>query len=464
MNPFLPMSHSLNRRTLLKGLAVGAGGALFSPFTWPRFAAAEGTARPPQRVIFFLQNHGFNPGHALPAGVTIDQRTLDRVEDLPLASMELPEFIAPLAPYKDRLTIIQGLNGKHVAPYHSAPYGALGGFKKSNNTPMGETIDCALSRALPAVVPLLAMGWDSLPGMRGSPIYYASSAWGPNKPVPMFSDPLLAYDNLFGVAKPGKAREQFQADTELFDFVKLDAARRDASLSGVERDKFHPYLEGYAEAGERRRRLLQMAGTLEKHAPAVGEKFINPRFETDWWDASLDVAISALIAGVTNVVTIASGRCNTGSTWIGLGTTHQGHSLGHTNQMAEPDWLKLRHYNMEHLVKIIRALEAIPEGKGNMMDNTLIVYTSCSGESQHSVGNRWPFLLLGSLGGKFRTGRFLQYPMEPKPQSRTINALYTTLLHAVGAPRDRFNLAGSLKDLDRGGPLPELLALRRAAG
>ena len=92
------------------------------------------------------------------------------------------------------------------------------------------------------------------------------------------------------------------------------------------------------------------------------------------------------------------------------------------------------------------------------MDNTLIVYTSCSGESQHSVGNRWPFLLLGNLGGKIRMGRYLQYPMEPKPQSRTINALYTTLLHAVGAPRDRFNLAGSLKDLDRGGLLPELLA------
>lgn len=32
-----------------------------------------------------------------------------------------------------------------------------------------------------------------------------------------------------------------------------------------------------------------------------------------------------------------------------------------------------------------------------------------------------------------------------------------TLLHAAGAPRDRFNLAGSLKDLDRAGPLPELL-------
>jgi hypothetical protein len=112
---------------------------------------------------------------------------------------------------------------------------------------------------------------------------------------------------------------------------------------------------------------------------------------------------------------------------------------------------------MEMLVRIIKALEAVPEGKGNMMDNTLIVYTSCAAESQHSTGNRWPFLLLGNLGGKLRTGRYIHYPMEPKAKSRTINALYTTLLHAIGSPRDRFNLEGGLKDIDRVGPLPELL-------
>jgi hypothetical protein len=38
-----------------------------------------------------------------------------------------------------------------------------------------------------------------------------------------------------------------------------------------------------------------------------------------------------------------------------------------------------------------------------------------------------------------------------------VNALYATLLHAAGAPRDRFNLEGGLKDIDRPGPLPELL-------
>jgi hypothetical protein len=448
----------IDRRSLLHGLAGTAGGLLFAPQLWPVHARAAASPASPKRVVFFLQNHGFSPQHAMPSGVKVNDKALDKVEDQPLKAASLPEFIDPLAPYLDKLTIVQGLNGKHVAPYHGAPYGALGGFKKEHGTPLGETIDCAISKALPAVVPLLAMGWESLPKMKSGPIHYASSAWGANKAVPMYCDPLLAYRNLFGVAKPGKDRQDFEAETELYDFARRGAQRLDARLPGAEREKFRPYLEGHEEAGERRRALLKMADTLAKHAPALDDSFTKPRFETDWWDASLGVALGALKSGATNVVTIASGLCTVGGTWTGWGATTTGHTLGHTSQLENPDWLKIRRANMAMLVRIMKELESVPEGKGTMMDNTVIVYTSCAAESQHSTGNRWPFLLLGNLGGKLRTGRYLHYPLEPKAKSRTINALYTTLLHAVGAPRDRFNLEGGLKDLDRAGPLPELLA------
>lgn len=448
---------SIDRRTFLQGIASSAGGMLFAPQVWPRAASAAEPPRSPMRLVFFLQNHGFHPQHSQPEGLAVNEKTLDKVIDQPLKGVKLPTFIDPLQPYLDRLTIVQGLNGKHVAPYHGAPYGALGGFKKDHSAPLGETIDCAVSKALPAVVPLLAMGWEELSKMKSRPIHYASSAWSANKAVPMYCDPLLAHRNLFGVAKPGKDRESFEAETDLYDFAKLGASRIDAQLPQTERDKFRPYLEGHEEAGRRRRQLLAMADRLAKHAPALDDKFHKPRFETDWWDASLGVAIGALAAGVTNVVTLSSGLCTVGGSWTGWGATTVGHTLGHTNQMENPDWLKIRRANMEMLVRIIKALEAVPEGKGTMMDNTLIVYTSCAAETQHSTGNRWPFLLLGNLGGKMQAGRYVQYPLEPKAGSRTINALYTTLLHAVGAPRDRFNLEGGLKDLDQAGPLPQLL-------
>jgi hypothetical protein len=59
-----------------------------------------------------------------------------------------------------------------------------------------------------------------------------------------------------------------------------------------------------------------------------------------------------------------------------------------------------------------------------------------------------------------RGGRFLQYPGYKQSQKhKTLAQLYTTLLHAAGTPRDGFGTPDpSLKDLDQGGPLAEVLA------
>ncbi len=460
---------TLDRRTLLKGLA---GGTLAGPLVWPHLASAspEG-ADGPRRVVFFLQNHGFCPAHAHPRSIDFPdgkvdeqkemrkfQDRLDRVVDEPLADHALPRWIDPLEPIKDRVTIVHGLNGKHVAPYHGAPFGALGGFKKSASTPEGETIDCALARRLPAVVPLLAFGWESLPKMRASRVAYASSAWGASLPAPIYCDPMLAFDNLFGVAKAGRAREEFEAETELFDFVGTDARALDARLGGDERRKFAPYVEGLETIARQRRRLQAMTDVLREHAPTVTAKFTEPKFETDWWEAGLDVGLAAMVAGVTNVLTIASGLCTAAGSWEGLGLEHVGHSIGHTNQEEEDDWLVLRRHNMQQLLRVVRRLESIPEGNGSMMDHTLIVYTSCHGETQHSTGDRWPYLLIGDFGGRLRSGRYLHLPLSPHDDSRTTNALYATLLHAAGDERDHFNLDGKRTGLDANGPIELLLA------
>ncbi|MDA0676932.1 MAG: DUF1552 domain-containing protein, partial [Chloroflexi bacterium] len=270
--------------------------------------------------------------------------------------------------------------------------------------------------------------------------------------------PNLAFDNLFGVASEGVAKEEFLAQTELFEFLRPDAEKVRKQLSPKETEKFLPYVEGLETISDQRRRLLAMSDILRKHSPNVTEKFSKPRFELDWWDASLDVGLSAMIAGVTNVLTIASGRCTASGSWIGLGLKHVGHSIGHTNQEEEDDWLKLRRHNMQQLLHMVKTLKSVPEGNGTMMDNTLIVYTSCHGESQHSKGDRWPYILIGNFGGKFKTGRYLHYPLTPHKSSRSINALYCSLLHAAGDDRDHFNLDGPRIGMDRNGPLPELMS------
>jgi hypothetical protein len=169
----------------------------------------------------------------------------------------------------------------------------------------------------------------------------------------------------------------------------------------------------------------------------------------------LDVSIATLKAGLTNVLTIGSGRGEIFGSWKGLGIVEAGHNLGHIEQPENPIWIKIRQYNCRMLVKLMQELESVPEGNGTMMDNTLIVYTSNNADKQHTNGANWPFILLGNGGGRIKMGQFTQLHGK-----RPINALYTTLLHAVDAPRDRFNMDKTMagKHDSKVGPIEELLA------
>ena len=127
---------------------------------------------------------------------------------------------------------------------------------------------------------MLAFGWETLAKMRGQAIHYASSAWGPNMPAPMFCDPTLAFSNLFGVARQGLDRRQFEADTEMFEFVRRDADLLDTRLPSSDRNRFQSYREGLATIAEQRRRLLAMSDRLERHCAARHQSIHQPASRT----------------------------------------------------------------------------------------------------------------------------------------------------------------------------------------
>jgi len=165
-------------------------------------------------------------------------------------------------------------------------------------------------------------------------------------------------------------------------------------------------------------------------------------------------------AGLTNVMTMASG-CGSvnGGSYNGLIKNTNikikgGHGIGHDTKSNVAGWTLIVQHNAKQLVRMMEALETIPEGNGNMMDNTLIIFMSDCAEAQHSRGGNWPILMLGNLGGAIKHGRYYRFA------ERTLNSFYTTLLHAIGAPRNCFNMDESMaKKLDgKLGPIGRLLA------
>jgi len=68
-------------------------------------------------------------------------------------------------------------------------------------------------------------------------------------------------------------------------------------------------------------------------------------------------------------------------------------------------------------------------------------------------------VVIGNMGGRLKSGRYIDYPGYGLPGHRTTANMYLTLLHLAGAPRETFGMAdATLKDLNQHGPLDELLA------
>ncbi len=439
----------LNRRKMLQGMATGVGAA-FGASLLPghELWASPGLTTTPKRVIFFMQNQGFDPETCIPEGMKRSGS---------LAKAKLPEPISPLEPYKDRLHIINGLHGLHTSPSHSAFFGALGGYRGSDGVPpSAATVDYELSNILPeTMLPHLCIGMDSIENMKTKPTIATLSASGAGQPIFMHSNPNHLYQMLYGGISSGEIRRRHEARSNVFNQIEKLAAAEGHALPTSDQQRYGQYVQGFRDVNGLRDRLETVSDHLRKFAPEVDSRYTNPEFETDWHDVLLDLGISSLTSGVTNTLTIGSGRGEIFGAWKGLGVEQQGHNLGHMEQPGNPIWIKIRQYNSRMLVRIMEALDAVPEGSGTMMDHTLIVYTSNNADSQHTSGANWPVMLLGNFDGAFKTGCFTQ--LDGK---RPINALYATILQAAGQNCERFNMNEKLaQKFDSGvGPIKELLA------
>ena len=479
---------AFDRRRFLKGVSAGASGIVLAPLLSRLAAQAAGTYAPPKRVVFLLFDNGFHERAAQPADLPlVDTAKTTRT---PIKGLKLPFDIEPFTPFQDRMTVIQGLRGHHIDVDHGGGFCALSGLPSADKitSVVGESIDAALGRAHPAVFPVLGLGVAANGrGEVGPPTARCSSAWGAGRPISSILRPEIAFESLFGSV--GAKANDFAARRSMLDFVAGDVKRLRSQVAGPEKEALDYHVEALESLFKREDQLAGMLdrGELGRHAPTLPEK---PAVKmTEIAAGQCDIAAAALVAGLTNVVTIASGLCALERTNYSGVSNHGTHSLGHNE--TEPDlkisgWEvlgKYRNFLAGEAAKLLAKLQATPEPKadgspGTMLDNTLLVFMSDSANRQHTHGENWPVVLVGDLGGTVAAGQVVCYPLTagvgkpggdyanavygpPSPAAMSnplLNALYCTLLHAAGAPRDTFNRAPGLKEKpEQFGPLAELL-------
>ena len=466
-----------SRRKFLSTSGATAGGLLLSPILSQIKAQAAGTKLPP-RFVFLVEGNGLEPPHVTPIGYkrpnvhvgkpkVPNMQGVTEMVDESLVGKELPESLHPIKAWQDRLTVVNGLSGRVAGGGHSNDFGALGAYNCGSgvgNSGMaaGETIDVALGKKLGGIFPHFGLG---ISDRAEHDVIYNCSAWGKGQPTPTICQPMTAYGALFGSVAGGNSKAEFNAKTNLLDFLRSDVKRLHGQVSGAERDKLQAHLKGYEDMSNRQSRLGEIEGTLRRIAPKVTDKF-KSEVESDRLDAQFDLAAAALIGGLTHSITIASGVGNPyfSVKFTGLGIDIGKHSIGHGGSFKDmsPGQLKVKihKFHFQLMADLMKKLEAVPEGDGSMLDNTVIVYLSDAAEAHHSRCGQWPFVLIPGKNTGLRGGRYLDFPHYMQDGHREIGNLYTTLLHAVGERREYFGVRDAmLKGAARGdGPLEALLA------
>ena len=450
----------LDRRSVLKGVTLGAGAVVLQPFLNRLAAEAKGEA-PPKRVVFFMESNGLYPYHIQPKGIEAGKG--DRLIDRSLADLELPEPINPLTPFKSRMAIIQKLSHKiSGGGDHGKGYGGLGCFNWRRGI-AGQTIDHALASAQPNIIPVLGLG---VPPSAEAAFVNSVSASAPRRPTPMICQPDLAFRTLFGSVAEGSAGQAFQARNKLLDWCRTDIKRVRDELPAMDREKLDVYLDTFEQMRSRQDRVNENRERLRANLPAIN-KFDSKR-TTQRFEAQCAIAAASLASGLTNVVTIdAAGGIGNYHTWTELGVTKDGHAIGHTHPddpTRDRSAIPIRRFHAERVADLARRLDAVKEGNGTMLDNTLIVWMSDSGEDHHGFCSEWPMVLVGGMAGKLKTaGRYLQFPAykeeAKETANRTVRNFYLALLHAVGDRRENFGeLDSKMPAAAQAGPLAEILA------
>ena len=454
------------RRDFLKFSSLGAG-ALCMP---SGLFAEPPLGNLPKRFIFIRKSSGIRPAEiALPDFSDKDKAIDEKKEPLEvdLDKHELPKWLRGLDAHKEHMTILQGLSAKMSENVHWSFSSVMGCFKSNRNTLSAikrTTIDFELAKLFPSPFGHVELSFAG--GRTG--IVDGYSAPAPQTRNYCYADPDTARSELFkSVLNP----EAVNSDNDMLSFLQRKEGLKTSVVRGNERDRQEKHVQSIEAIRERNEKLIKLSGSLAKHLPELSPVHANggPNASTPEKQAAMtDVLIAALKADLTNVVTYTIDDLGTPVTGLpGNETDRVGiHPLGHDEAFGGvPAWKTREQIRISHVNQvntIIERLKRVPEGKGTMFDNTMIMYFPENGETHHGVGSEAPFLIMsGSNCNLDMSGRYVRLPYLGNEGHKTLGNLYTTLLNAHGNPIKHYgdlDLEMSRKKFDQLGSIEQFMS------
>lgn len=470
----------VNRRSLLKAMGL-------APAIMPLLDAevARAATPRPKRLIVIAVPNGVREEVYWPTG---SETSWTIAPTAPLA---------PLIPHQRDITFLGGIklqNGHDalggLGGHGSLPFLLTGG-RGSPGPKIGDgvmlsasnpSIDVYVAKQLGAkndfrFESLVLVPWKHDGYNDGYLSFYGPAIAGsiPNVPTQRH-DPVALFDDLFGGgagdANAAKIRAQRRS---VLDFAGNYLGYMSKSL-GVE-DKRR--LEAHAE-GIRRIEKQLAPGPAACMKPALGDPAkldssitnANPNLPFII-KAHLDLTVAAMACDVTRVASMLWADSGNGRwvwSWLGPEFTKPGrdfanggenmglrndHEIAHRDGEAEFTPLKNRatQWYLEQLAYLIDRLKQTPDaGGGTLFDTTAVLFVNMQRTGGGHQTDNLPWILAGSAGGYFKTGRFIPWPSGTKGKNIPQNQVLAAISNAMDCPVDYYG------EKDYGGELALLRA------
>jgi len=436
---------SLPRRTVLRGMGATLALPLLDAMVPALSAAARAAVRPVRRAGFVY----------IPNGAVIDVAAHGFDAWSPIGegrNFELSTILKPLENVRDRLVVLSGLDhpmarsmgdgaGDHARGTATWLTGVHPKKTEGIDVRAGTTVDqiIAADYGNETRLPSLEVALESPERVGNCEVGYSCQylytiSWRtPTTPLPMENNPRVVFERLFG--EGGTAAERLaerQRDRSILDWVTGDIADLRRQLGASDQQRVAEYLDSVREV-ERRIQMSESEGdtlALELPPQPMG---IPDSFE-DHIKLMYDLLVLAYQADITRVGAFQISYETSSRTYPQVGVANSHHSLSHHAQNEEniAKLVRINTYHVEMLAYFLEKLKATPDGEGNLLDNSLLVYGGSMSDGNDHSHYPLPCLLAGGAAGRLEGGRHLRYEGGPAMTRALLNVLDLLDVHADG--------------------------------
>ncbi len=449
----------LSRRTVLRGMGV----SLALPFLdamAPAMAATRRTAAAPRTRFAAIEMVHGSAGSTGPGTRHHywSPKTVGR-------DFEMTPILRSLEPHRDYLTVVSHTDIAPATAQTEAEAGAdhtrsSAAFLTCAHAKMTEgadiynatSADQIYAQAFGQETPLPSIQLciedvGSLTGACGygySCVYANTISWSsPTTPLPMERDPRVAFERLFGDgATPEQREARRRANASILDSILDKIDELELGLGAADRARLDDYLEDVREIERRIQRVEETNATAvvrELPAAPIGV----PDSWTEHVNLMFDLQVLAFMTDTTRIAAFKMGRDVSSRVFTEAGIATPFHSLSHHGNRPDrlAEFAKLNAFHVDQVVHFVQRLKETPDGDGNLLDHSLVLYGSPMGDGSVHNHLRVPLFLAGRANGQLRGNNHLLCP-DGTPMA---NALLT-VLRRLGVDLDR--IGDSTGELD----------------